>query len=139
MKVFLDTNVILDFLAARSPWDIDAAHLFLAAEQNHLQLTTSLLSMSNCLFILRSRYGRMDNAEIILESLDYLEIISTSNESFKSALLSNFADKEDAIQFHTALSDGKINFIITRNTKGFSQSSIPVITPTQFVKKHLKK
>ncbi len=139
MKLFLDTNVILDFLAARTPWSIDAAEIFSAAEKKQVSLCTTLISMVNCLFILRSRYNRADNAEIILESLDYINIIASSGDSFKEALSSDFSDKEDAIQYFSALEDGSITFIITRDTKGFSQSTIPVITPTQFVLKHIKK
>jgi predicted nucleic acid-binding protein len=49
------------------------------------------------------------------------------------ALSSSISDFEDAVQFYTAVySDA--DYIITRNVKDFPQDSIPVLTPTEFLR-----
>ncbi|MEZ4879437.1 MAG: hypothetical protein R2801_04645 [Chitinophagales bacterium] len=48
-------------------------------------------------------------------------------------LKNNFSDFEDAIQYTSALKIEKLDAIITRNTKDYKQSSIPVMTPNEFL------
>lgn len=48
------------------------------------------------------------------------------------ALTSNFTDFEDAIQYYTAI-EHTIEFIITRNKKDFTISSIPVLSAREYL------
>ena len=43
-KIFLDTNVILDYLLARSPYDVDAKRFFVDAELGEIELYASALT-----------------------------------------------------------------------------------------------
>jgi len=45
-KVFVDTNVLLDYLAARSPFDKDAKTLMQRAELGQIELYVSVLVLS---------------------------------------------------------------------------------------------
>ncbi|MDP1725394.1 MAG: hypothetical protein Q8M15_01320 [Bacteroidota bacterium] len=42
-----------------------------------------------------------------------------------------FKDFEDAIQYHTALSNSKVEVIVTRNGKDYKKSSISIMTPLE--------
>ena len=44
---------------------------------------------------------------------------------------SEFKDFEDAIQYNCALSMNKIEFIVTRDTKDFKTSTVPILTPKE--------
>jgi hypothetical protein len=51
---------------------------------------------------------------------------------------SGFKDFEDAIQYCCALQIGVCEAIITRDTKDFALSNVPVVTPQTFLRRHLK-
>jgi hypothetical protein len=42
-------------------------------------------------------------------------------------------DFEDAIQYHCAKSNNKIDLIVTRDTKNFKISSLPILSPKEAV------
>jgi predicted nucleic acid-binding protein len=44
---------------------------------------------------------------------------------------SNFKDFEDAIQYYTALSNKKMDAIVTLNGKDFKNSDLAVLTPLE--------
>lgn len=52
----------------------------------------------------------------------------------ESALNSDFKDFEDALQNYSAINNGEIETIITRNVKDFKKSEIGVLSPESYVK-----
>lgn len=50
------------------------------------------------------------------------------------ALNSEFTDFEDALQNYSAVKNGEIEAIITKNVKYFKKSEIGILTPESFVK-----
>ncbi len=136
MKIFLDTNILLDLLVKRDPWGADAAKLCVNAKHKNIVLFTSDISISNCLFMLRARYKMQQPHEVLNRLLNKIEITSIKKSTLQKAFNSSFADKEDAIQYFSAL-ENNIGYIITRDLKGFAPSEIPVLSPKQFIKKHL--
>jgi len=65
-------------------------------------------------------------------------LIGIDKEVIIEALSTNLTDFEDSIQLIASSYNG-INFIITRNTKDFKDSSIKALTPTDFIKVIKKK
>jgi hypothetical protein len=55
-------------------------------------------------------------------------------EVVSNALNSGFKDFEDGLQHFSALKNGEIDVILTRNLKDFSQSEIGVLTPETYIK-----
>ena len=51
-----------------------------------------------------------------------------------SALNSEFKDFEDALQNFSAIENGNIKIILTRNIKDFSKSKLAVLTPETYLK-----
>ena len=58
--------------------------------------------------------------------------ILADDSKFSQVSSIKFADFEDAMQFRCA-QKAKADYIITRNTKDFTASSIPVYTPHEFL------
>ena len=56
-----------------------------------------------------------------------------TKEIINKSLKSDFRDFEDAIQYNCAKSLKKIDFIVTRDTKDFKTSSLPILTPKEAV------
>ena len=53
MKVFIDTNVILDVLGKRIPFYNDAAAIWNLAEEQQIEAIVSAVSFTNIFYILR--------------------------------------------------------------------------------------
>ena len=67
-----------------------------------------------------------------------LNILKVDEDSILQALNSSFKDFEDAIQYFTATDYKSIDLIVTRNTKDYKHSELPVMTPDTLLKTFLK-
>jgi len=126
--IFMDTNVVIDFLADRQPFSLDAARLFNMSVEGKIKIYISAVSYNNIYYVLRQ--SLTNNATIkLLESLaDMTEITDVNDKVIRQSLKTDFKDYEDAIQYYSALTIPTVNFIVTRNTKDFKKSSLPVLT-----------
>ena len=132
--LFIDTDVIIDFLIDRKPYSREAAILFTLIEQKKLRGYSSSLTFSNLYYILR-KIETHNKVISKLDSLSYiLNILKVEEQTIKNALKSGFADFEDSIQYFCARDNKKISIIITRNTKDYKNSEIPVMTPGDYLK-----
>jgi len=132
-NVFIDTDVIIDFLTDRKPFSTEAAKLFSLIDQKKMKGCVSSLSFSNLYYVLR-RFGSHKKIINNLQELaELVEILKVDSDIIKSALFSDFKDFEDSIQFFTAQDYKKIDCIITRNIKDYKDSSLPVMTPGTFL------
>lgn len=131
-KVFIDTNVLIDFLGERETFYHSAALIASRADRKEIELMVSSLSYATASYIL-SRYNP---AEIVIDKMrkfaTLCTITSIGADTVTKALYSPFKDFEDALQFNSALEAGA-EIIITRNKKDFILSSLPVLTPTEYL------
>ena len=51
-----------------------------------------------------------------------------------NALNSSFKDFEDALQNFSAIENGEISIILTRNLKDFKKSELAILTPETYLK-----
>jgi predicted nucleic acid-binding protein len=131
--VFIDTDVIIDFLANRQPYSKDAALLFSLIERKKVRGYVSSLSFSNLYYVLRKAGSHEKVIGSLRDLAGLIEIVTVDQAVIKSALASQFKDFEDAIQYQACLATGKIGYIITRNTKDYKEASLPVMTPELFL------
>ncbi|WP_026706077.1 type II toxin-antitoxin system VapC family toxin [Flavobacterium soli] len=136
MRVFLDTNVIIDLIIKREPFYYEIAEITTNAEKNELTLFTSSLSFVNTFYIA----SKVNTKESVLEILRKFRIIcnvSVIDEfNIDKSLISDFSDFEDAVQYNSALHHN-CDCIITRDKIGFKNSKINVMTPTEFLASQL--
>lgn len=132
MRLFIDTNVVVDFLGKRDPFFNDAAILFEMGKLGKIDIVVSSLTIVNCAYILKKQFSN----EIVLDKIDdfcqILRISPIDKSVIVDAISLRPSDFEDAVQFVSAKSFN-IDLIITRDTKGFSAMEIPVMTPTEFI------
>ena len=55
-RIFLDTNVVLDYLMERGDFYKDSEYIFQAAYNNEVELCLSALSFSNIAYITRKKF-----------------------------------------------------------------------------------
>ncbi len=131
-KLMLDTNILLDLLAARHPFFDEASILFLMAEKGSVELAVSSLSIVNTHFVLRKQLKEQDTRKVLRDLRILVKVLPLDQKITDMALNSDFDDFEDAVQYQTALEYGQ-EIIITRNLKDFKTSSIPVMTADQYI------
>lgn len=130
-QIFLDTNVIIDFLAGRKPFSIAAAQIFDLAVSGKIKVYISAVSYNNIYYILSQTYSNTQTIKLLDELCEMTEVADVTKAIIKKSLKSGFKDFEDAIQYNCALSLNKIDFIVTRNTKDFKKSTLPVMNPQE--------
>ena len=131
--LFIDTDVIIDFLIDRKPHSREAAIIFTLIEQKKLKGYASSLTFSNLYYVLRKIES---HKKVItkLESLSkILSILRVEEQTIRNALASGFPDFEDSIQYYCACDFKKIDVIITRNIKDYKNPDIPIMTPGDYL------
>ena len=137
MKVLIDTNVLLDFIAIREPFYPDALRIIDACDRKILHGCMAAHSIPNIYYILRKDVSASDRREILSALCEILTVEALSRDVIMNALHDNdFTDFEDCLQAQCASAFGA-DFIITRNTDDFTHSYVPAITPGTFCERFL--
>ncbi|MCF8246125.1 MAG: PIN domain-containing protein [Saprospiraceae bacterium] len=133
-KVFVDTNVLIDHLAERQPFCQSAKQIFQLAETGQIQMCASTLSICNIAYIIRKL--RPETAIVpTLEKLSNLVSLTNIDETVITlALKAGFKDFEDAVQHFSALNEGGVTHLITRNPSDFEKSLLLVYSPEEYLK-----
>jgi hypothetical protein len=63
-----------------------------------------------------------------------LTILKIDQQTIKNTISSGFSDFEDCIQYNFALDYKNIDVLITRNTRDYKDSEIPVMIPADYLK-----
>lgn len=134
MKVFVDTDVVVDYLNLREPFFSDASSIIGLCADGYLQGVISSLTVINSMYIARKMYTRED----LFAQLDWLlkvfTVSSVDSSDISHAATLRPSDFEDAVQYHSAKRQN-VSYIITRDETGFKDLPIPFITPADFIAK----
>ncbi|MGJ8744138.1 type II toxin-antitoxin system VapC family toxin [Polaribacter sp.] len=133
-KLFIDSDVVIDFFTDRTPFANAASEIFELNENGSVIIYLSAVSINNIYYIVRKYLGHKKTLEIISALSEMTEIIGTNKKEILQALKNNFKDFEDSIQYSSALNIKGLDAIITRNIKDYKNSKIAVMTPTNFLK-----
>jgi predicted nucleic acid-binding protein len=133
-NLFIDTDVIIDFLIDRKPFSREAAIIFTLIDQKKLKGYASSLTFSNLYNVLR-KFESHNKVISKLDSLSNLLIVpKVDDKIIRNAINSGFPDFEDSIQYFCATDYKKIEVIITRNRRDYKNAELPVMTPGDFLK-----
>lgn len=107
--------------------------LELAAEDQVVFLLAES-SLANLIYLSFDIYKLKDAQSKLLDFITACEIISGGKSIIMKAITSTFRDKEDALQYYTAL-DYRADYFVTRNIKDYKNQSrvLPVWIPLQFI------
>lgn len=133
-NVLIDTDVILDFLFDREPFAEYATEILNRCEEKKITGFTTPVIICNVYYLLRKTAKHQSIIEKIKQLLSIIQITEIDKEIVFDALNSNFKDFEDALQNFSAVQNGKINIILTRNIKDFKKSDLAVLTPETYLK-----
>lgn len=132
LRLFFDTNIMLDLLGERDPFYSSSAKIATLADKGQISIVVSALSYATVSYFL-TKYGNSEKAKDKLRKFKIIsEICDLDKKIIDKGLNSNFPDIEDAFQYFSALKS-ECNLIITRNSKDFKDSKIPVMTADEFL------
>ncbi len=132
-KVFLDTDIILDLLLERKPFNLPSMLVFEKAEKSLIDLNASAVTFTNLFYILGKSYSYSKVYSMLNEVCISVNILNVDSKIIKHALLSENPDFEDSVQKETAVANG-MDVILTRNIKDYKDSIIPVMNADEFLK-----
>lgn len=147
MKVFYDTNIILEFLLKRKEGD-KVRDILLWSHENHVEKFLSSGSFYTLTYLIekylknqgaQNAQNRRHELTCILSGL--LQEYKIIGETDWGKALSDvrFSDLEDSYQYQTAVNAG-CNVLLTLNIRDFKQitdSPISIMTPEEFVNKYI--
>lgn len=134
MRVFLDTNVLLDVFLKRVGAPASAAAITACGEAGN-QAFVAVHTLSNAFYLIEKQRSRADAWDAIRDMLAWADVARTSKADALWAVQSGMNDFEDALQLSAAISCAA-DVVITRNTTDFKSSAIVVMTPEDFLAAH---
>ena len=132
-KVFLDTNVVVDFLCERGEFYLPAARIVTKAYHKEIELCCSAMTFATVSYLMEK--SKVPVTEIFRKLADFSSLCTPTTidrSVISDTLTSTFTDFEDAMQYFSAKQYGA-TIIITRNRKDFAASEIPCYSPTEYL------
>ena len=131
MKIFFDTNVILDIVLQRED-EYNVKKIVEISRQNEfVRIYASYLTIANMAFILR-KTGISIVRDCIRSVSRWCNILSCGDMQIRDALSNSSPDFEDSLQIMCA-EENMCDVIITRNPAHFRKyTEIPVLSPEEF-------
>ena len=134
MKVFFDTNVLLDLVAERRPFLDDSREAISLGLADGVEGMAADLTFCTVAYVMRSLL-REDRLRVVLRTLlKYVSVVPVGAKAISDAIENFASDFEDEVQLRSAIAAGA-DVIVTRDKDGFVNSTIPVLTPTEFLDK----
>jgi predicted nucleic acid-binding protein len=134
IKALIDTNVVLDALAAREPFRAEAESIFMLAAKEKFQGLVTANSITDIYYLVRKNASEAIAREVLHNLLQLFAIVDINGKDCARALESPIEDYEDALVAVCASKIGA-DYIITRD-EGFLQARSPVsvVAPAGFLK-----
>lgn len=134
MKILIDTNVILDIFQKREPFFPDSYQALHKAIEAESECLISASSATDIFYMLRKFLKSADQAKERIEQLSQIVTFADiRGMDIQTALMRTMPDFEDAVVDVVAERNGAA-YILTRNTRDFTESAVPAVTPTDFLK-----
>ena len=132
MRVIVDTNVILDVLLEREPFVKPAIEVFCLVEESRIDAFICATTVTTIDYLLVKSLQKATARKALRRLISLFEIATVNRPVIERALVSKIKDFEDAVLNEAGQMAGA-DFVITRNTKDFSESSLKVCDPSEFL------
>lgn len=134
MKALIDTCVIMDAIQNRVPFAEDAKNIIRAAANKWFSGSISAKSSTDIYYLVhRVTHSDKETRKILSKLFILFDVLDTAGIDVRKAISSGVSDYEDAVMIETAIRE-EIDCIVTRNTKDYSKSPIPVYHPSDFLR-----
>ncbi len=131
MRVFVDTNILLDVALRRGEFFGASMKCLSWCEETSHETFIAWHSISNLFYIANRSSGREVALEYIEDLVSWVDIAPATKREVVKALSEPSKDFEDTLQMRCAESAG-CDALITRNPNDFKLTQIPVFSPLDF-------
>ena len=133
MKIMIDTNVVLDVILERKPFFEASYEVIKRSALERVEGYVSASAATDIYYLLRRALKDREAAKASLEKLlQLVGIADATGEDVYAAVASNMPDFEDALVAAVA-ERCHMDYIVTRNTKDYSESPVKALTPREFL------
>lgn len=132
MKILIDTNIVLDHLLDRQPFNTAAAWIFSETEKGNLSTFIGGTTVTTVHYLVTKAIGNKESRTAIEQLLRLFDVAPITRTVLASALMLKFSDFEDAVLHEAAVHAGA-QAIVTRDLKGFQKANIAVYSSDEFV------
>lgn len=131
-RIFVDADIVLDFLLRREPFFRPAAMLFVAMQNGWVRGCVSPLIHSNLFYMLRKSSSGQGAIRALQQLTLLTRTLSVDQKTLEMAFASSFSDFEDALHYYSA-SNNDVDAIVTRNIRDYQRAKLPVLTAEECV------
>jgi predicted nucleic acid-binding protein len=131
MKVYVDSDVILDVLLGREAFLCESSQVLNLCETRKIIGCTTSLAIANMHYIL-CRYDSKRAKKAIQSLMEIFKVLPVFDKEIDKSLNSKFKDFEDGVQNFVA-EKHDCSLIITRNKKYYFNSQLKVLTPNEYL------
>ncbi len=132
MRLLLDTNVVLDVLAARQEWLEESAAVLGLVEAGEAEGRVAAHTVTTLEYLLKRHLSAARASAVLVDLLEVVRAVSVDHERLLEALSLGWPDFEDAVQAVCAVAAGA-DYIVTRNPTDFKAVTIPAVTPAELL------
>jgi predicted nucleic acid-binding protein len=132
MKVFFDTNVVLDVLQAREVFLHSSAQLISLVEATEITGYLCATTLTTLHYLIAKSSETKTAQKQIQKLLSYFEVAPVNRVVISNALALNFSDFEDAVICAAAI-QSDADCIVTRDRTGFRRSPLKTYTPDELL------
>ena len=133
MKIFVDTNVVLDTCLPARPGRQMSEAVLSMENPAETRIYMSSLTVANAAYFLRKHEGKAHASNVISRLFKDHFVLPVNDMNVYEALRSDCPDFEDALQIAAAENDA-CDVIITHDKKHFTgHTCLPVYTPEEFL------
>ena len=133
MRVFLDTNILLDIIEGRQQFLLASSNVFDLGVRGQIQMFATPLTFANCVYTARKNIGYEQAISGLRNLKRYVKAAAMDDIQVTDALSSDMPDFEDMLQYKAAVS-AECDVIVTRDKKRhFPSNGIPVLSPEDFL------
>lgn len=125
-KIFIDTNLLIDFFDSLRSGHANAVKLFKAMEEDEISGFVSESVLNTTVYILRKQYSSNELRSILEDMLSFIDILPCTAGIYLNSLKLSGADIENALLYQLALENG-VDYFITENKKDFKKFAVPAL------------
>lgn len=128
MKLFLDTNLLIDYFASRIPYRDFFMKLLAMNEFGDAELWVSAKSFTDVFYVCKKHVPSRALQQAFSNCGDFLRICSIGEQDIMLAANRAWPDFEDCL-VAIAAEKVKADYLVTRDLDGFRDSKVPVLSP----------
>jgi predicted nucleic acid-binding protein len=135
MKVYFDTNIVIDILQKREPFFDTSLEVLTRVSKGYAKGIIGANAIVDIFYVINKNLkNNEDTINSIFDVLEILSLVDTTAQDIFNAKHLNMPDYEDAVVATIAFRENA-SYIVTRNIADYTNSPVPAITPTDFIAK----